>query len=594
MKKVKYTSHRKRFFLVFLIVFSLAVVAISTFVYNQSSIILFDTVPQGDGKIAYIKESQLYLRDYSQQRSYRLGNVGTHKGEIIWSPLGKYLYIHTSPTYTIWDVENKHKISTKDCLIQDVDEIKWVGGTDTLISRTNNTFSTCFNPEWKTHATSSLSNNEKILDWIPLPSGHIILATYSPQTGSKILKISMIDGSQTELLTTQKEIQTYDGKSLWFAEDRNVVFFTPQKASRILLNASYELEYVSDISLSGNITPIGWWFDICVGGNTFIPSKSFLVWKEDNKGASPFRLTFSTPSTYESSSGEYAIQQGETYWELAQRIYGDGNRWKELYEHNTQTNPKQIQKDTRISILPQEIKQYSYDDLLPREGKLPHTFILREKDTIVGVFKNGKQLSSTSVIHGKLISEYKTQDVSYSPKTTLEDTRQYAAVQKDNNVLIFNGMELVETIQNAQSVAWDMSSGYCWNHKSGDVFPSATQEKQTTCSEYWELKQYEIMFENVCKNNWKEEVVHGTTKLINTKTGMIVVVSRGTGEIKNTAEINTRERDGSQYTRKKVGDTLHYEYALQWLNDEKFGIQFSCSNASESQCDELITNFMFE
>ena len=39
-------------------------------------------------------------------------------------------------------------------------------------------------------------------------------------------------------------------------------------------------------------------------------------------------------------AGTYEVQKGDTLWSIARRIYGDGQRWKDLAEANGITNPK--------------------------------------------------------------------------------------------------------------------------------------------------------------------------------------------------------------------------------------------------------------
>jgi nucleoid-associated protein YgaU len=34
---------------------------------------------------------------------------------------------------------------------------------------------------------------------------------------------------------------------------------------------------------------------------------------------------------------KYHMQRGDTLWSVAQKFYGDGNRWKQIYEVNKST-----------------------------------------------------------------------------------------------------------------------------------------------------------------------------------------------------------------------------------------------------------------
>lgn len=54
----------------------------------------------------------------------------------------------------------------------------------------------------------------------------------------------------------------------------------------------------------------------------------------------PIESTSLELTTFE--AGTYEVQKGDTLWSIARRIYGDGQRWKDLAEANGITNPKML------------------------------------------------------------------------------------------------------------------------------------------------------------------------------------------------------------------------------------------------------------
>ena len=49
--------------------------------------------------------------------------------------------------------------------------------------------------------------------------------------------------------------------------------------------------------------------------------------------------------------GTYVVQRGETLWQIATRVYGDGQRWRDIAAANPGVNPDRIQAGQTI-VLP--------------------------------------------------------------------------------------------------------------------------------------------------------------------------------------------------------------------------------------------------
>lgn len=48
----------------------------------------------------------------------------------------------------------------------------------------------------------------------------------------------------------------------------------------------------------------------------------------------------------------YQIRKGDSYWSIAQALYGDGTRWKSLYQQNPQYKPRRLPVGAVIKTVP--------------------------------------------------------------------------------------------------------------------------------------------------------------------------------------------------------------------------------------------------
>lgn len=46
----------------------------------------------------------------------------------------------------------------------------------------------------------------------------------------------------------------------------------------------------------------------------------------------------------------YTIRKGDTFWSIAQRIYGDGQRWKDIAQANPSVDPKKLAIGQEIDL----------------------------------------------------------------------------------------------------------------------------------------------------------------------------------------------------------------------------------------------------
>lgn len=52
----------------------------------------------------------------------------------------------------------------------------------------------------------------------------------------------------------------------------------------------------------------------------------------------------------DTDSKKYTIKQGDTLWDLADKNYGDGSRWKEIAKANKITDPRKLMIGQNIVI----------------------------------------------------------------------------------------------------------------------------------------------------------------------------------------------------------------------------------------------------
>lgn len=70
--------------------------------------------------------------------------------------------------------------------------------------------------------------------------------------------------------------------------------------------------------------------------------KSDLAASADLPGVLPAARTYSRPDE-RSLPASYTVKKGDTLWDIASRLYGDGTRWRELSERNGLSDPKKLQ-----------------------------------------------------------------------------------------------------------------------------------------------------------------------------------------------------------------------------------------------------------
>lgn len=55
-------------------------------------------------------------------------------------------------------------------------------------------------------------------------------------------------------------------------------------------------------------------------------------------------------ATSGAAGGTYVVQKGETLWKIATKVYGDGQRWKDIAAANPGLNPNAIQAGQTITL----------------------------------------------------------------------------------------------------------------------------------------------------------------------------------------------------------------------------------------------------
>jgi nucleoid-associated protein YgaU len=64
----------------------------------------------------------------------------------------------------------------------------------------------------------------------------------------------------------------------------------------------------------------------------------------DNPAMDPVGIEQASPPGAGAASGgrTYTVQRGDTLWRIAQRVYGNGQRWQDIADANPQINPQQL------------------------------------------------------------------------------------------------------------------------------------------------------------------------------------------------------------------------------------------------------------
>lgn len=334
-----------------------AIVVSATFICSFLLYKKLNKIPKFAGRVAYIKSENLRVRDYHQQKDYLLFQKVGAPEIISWSPLGKYIYTQEGTQLSVFDLANKNKIDTSSlCSFESVSEAKWTGKSDTLTIRDNNKFILCNLDGSKQDFNLKLEYGESILDWVPINNNFVIVLISNKENGSSnFLRLSLGDKTSTEIAKEKGSILGKNNKYLWFAEDRNFIYLTKGSVNRILLDENFNITYKNTVKIGENIQPLGWNLNICAAGRIFIPESKFLVLDKTENKPLVKQISFTAPQKYSSSEKDITLSKGETYWKLAERIFGDGSKWKELYKYNTKREPTQLQIGARIFVPLEEV-----------------------------------------------------------------------------------------------------------------------------------------------------------------------------------------------------------------------------------------------
>jgi len=76
-------------------------------------------------------------------------------------------------------------------------------------------------------------------------------------------------------------------------------------------------------------------------GATQIEEGKYLIEKEEQ-----------VESEIKVSTKEYVAKQGDTFWKIAEQVYGDGKKWKNIYSLNKDRvkDPNKLKPGTRLVI----------------------------------------------------------------------------------------------------------------------------------------------------------------------------------------------------------------------------------------------------
>lgn len=550
-------------------------------------------IPKFSGRIAYIRNENLRVRDYSQQRDYLLSKKIGHPEMISWSPLGKYLYTLKDRKISIFDLENKNTLDASTiCDFTSIDEAKWTGRSDSLAIRDNNRFALCNLDGSKQNYSLELENNENVLDWVPINKNYIVVLVSNRENNlSKFLRLNLTENSLREIAVEKEDVAGVDNKYLWFAEDRNFVYITKGVVNRILLDESYDIIYKNSVKIGENIQPLGWNLDICVGGMVFIPESKFLVLDKNEGKTLVKQISFTAPQKYSSFEEDIKIERGETYWELAERIFGDGSRWKELYKYNTKREPTQLQIGSRLYVPSEEVKSFE-DFQTIRNGDasviyIPQLFALVSDNQVLFLTSGYKE--------NEILNKFGPNPILFATKTTLQNEPRKFIVEKNRVVSIYSDIATkIDSIKGVDKAIWDWSNGYCFNHKYGEAIPSSPDisPDKRSCSDYMEIKQYGIQYRNICEEDWSEKIVNGVTILKNEKLGIEMNITRlATTIIPNS--LSYQNDDGTKYDVKSLGNgRFEYKFYFKWKPETKIdALKIVCIESGGTQCEGIVPNF---
>ena len=61
---------------------------------------------------------------------------------------------------------------------------------------------------------------------------------------------------------------------------------------------------------------------------------SVLMWFDKRKSIFRFNVHESGAAAGFAAGGTYTVQRGDSLWKIAAKVYGNGRRWREIYEAN--------------------------------------------------------------------------------------------------------------------------------------------------------------------------------------------------------------------------------------------------------------------
>jgi hypothetical protein len=94
----------------------------------------------------------------------------------------------------------------------------------------------------------------------------------------------------------------------------------------------------------------------------------------------------------ESEKRYHIIKQGDTLWELAEKYYGDGNKWTKIRDVNKGVNPNKLKVGQKL-LIPFDTGGYTGDNV-PKEGALA---ILHKKELVLNQTDTSKILETVKI-----------------------------------------------------------------------------------------------------------------------------------------------------------------------------------------------------